>query len=175
MLFFKLAHFFCVCRYALRRRMPSSPTLLMSWLCIKRTPTHETALRGSTWCVDIFMKLFRISPSTWSPTWQRLVHTYRLIFIFAEPQSKGDTVIVDITASQKVLNKWMVFNPAVTAVGQRSPQYAADPVTNHPQPPESHGPEWDSSQNFQHGGAQDNWEICPGESKHLNVCPAADN
>lgn len=49
-----------------------------------------------------------------------------------------------------------MLNPAVTAVGQRSPQYAADPVTNHLQPLESHGPQWDSSQNVQRGGAQDN-------------------
>lgn len=57
----KLTHL-CVCRYALRRTTPSFPTLLMSWLCIKPTPTHETASLGSMWCVDIFTKLSRISP-----------------------------------------------------------------------------------------------------------------
>lgn len=50
----------------------------------------------------------------------------------------------------------MTFNFVVTAVGERSPQYAADPFTNHLQPPESHGPEWNSSQTLQCGGAQDN-------------------
>lgn len=70
-----------MCRYALRRRTPSSPTLLMSWLCIKRTPTHETASLGSMWCVDIFTKLSRISPSTWSLTWQRFVQPCSWSFI----------------------------------------------------------------------------------------------
>lgn len=49
----------------------------------------------------------------------------------------------------------MLFS-GVTAVGEGSPQYAADYFTNHLQSPESHGPEWNSSQTFQHGGAQDN-------------------
>lgn len=68
----KLTHL-CVCRYALRRTTPSFPTLLMSWLCIKPTPTHETASLGSMWCVDIFTKLSRISPWVWSLIWQRCV------------------------------------------------------------------------------------------------------
>lgn len=58
-----------------------------------------------------------------------------------------------ILVSKMVLNKCNYF---VTAVGERPPHYAADPFTNHLQPPESHGPEWNSSQTLQHGGAQDN-------------------
>lgn len=68
---FKSFHFSC--RYALRRRTPSCPTLLTSWPCIKQTPTHETTSHGSTWCADIFTKPFRTSPSAWSRIWQRFV------------------------------------------------------------------------------------------------------
>lgn len=57
--------------------------------------------------------------------------------------------------------KW--FPGAVPAAGQRSPQYAADLITNHLQLLESHGPQWDSSQNVQRGSAQDNREICSSE------------
>ena len=64
---------FFACRSALRKRTPSSPTSLMSWLCTKRTPTRETAPPGSTWCAAICTKLSRTSPSTWSLTWQRFV------------------------------------------------------------------------------------------------------
>lgn len=60
-----------------------------------------------------------------------------------------------------VLNDFLP--PTLLAAGQRSPQYAADLITNHLQPLESHGPQWDSGQNIQCGSAQDNREICPSE------------
>lgn len=99
-----------MCRYALRRRTPSSPTLPMSWLCIKRTPTHGTASLGSMWCVDIFTKLSLISPSTWSLTWQRFVQPYQPIIYLLCRSKKGCTVNIIITDSQKVLNKSMAFH-----------------------------------------------------------------
>lgn len=49
----------------------------------------------------------------------------------------------------------MLINSGSTALGERFAQHAADSPTNHLQPPESHGPEWDPSQTLQHGGAED--------------------
>ncbi len=127
------------------------------------------------WCVGISTKLSQISPSTWSLTWQRLVQPCQQMVCLLCSSKNGRRVIINTAASHKVLNELMVFDSVVTAVGEGSPQYAADPVTNHLQPSVSHGPEWDSSQTLQHGGAEDNREICPGEFKHqhLNLCSAA--
>ncbi len=65
-------------------------------------------------------------------------------------------MIIIIIDSLEVRNKLMALHSVVTAVGERSPQYAADSFTNHLQSAESHGPEWNSSQTLQYGGAQDN-------------------
>lgn len=51
----------------------------------------------------------------------------------------------------------------MTAVGEGFSQHAADPLTDHLQPPESHGAQWDSGQALQHGGTQDHRDICSGE------------
>lgn len=53
----------------------------------------------------------------------------------------------------------------MTAVGERSPQHAADPFTDYLQPPEPPGLVRNSSQTLQRRGAQNNREICAGEFK----------
>lgn len=76
-----------------------------------------------------------------------------------------------MSSDKKGLYSNNCFLILLTVVGERSPQYAADASTNHPQPPQSHGPERDSSQTLQHGGAQDHWEICSGEWKTRACVP----